>query len=143
MMAMFFRAFNEEDMYAMYGNGALIEDYCYDKALDRTDADDAWDVIMHVLPETKMSSGVHCPEGFEIGAYLQLPEQVAEIYDTYANLNLTQDDITERLKNLKGDIYRLKAYQKNPKHLFPEFNKLLDFYKQARDNNWGIVFYFN
>ncbi len=141
MMATHYRAFKQEHSEAMLKDADLIDKY-WDDYCDTACDEGAGDVITSILKEVKFWSGYDCSEVVdEMGATLQSPEHIKSILDSYEQLNLSNEEIVERLNNLE-DAYHIESYQEEPEFLIEELEALMSFYKKAHDNNWGIIYYY-
>ncbi len=141
-MNLFFRAFTEQQINEMKKNHTLIDKWVDERCFSiETDIETAWDVLGNILNGTGIWVGERVDNALYNGCELISAEQVK----TQAQqLNKwTHEQILEKLHNLneESDLYHLEIFQEDEEYLLEQFDKLVDFYQQADQQNLAALSY--
>ncbi len=141
-MNLFFRGFTQQQIDAMKQDHSLIDRLIENKEYTlESDIETAWDVLGNILNGAGIWAGKRIEQALYNGCELISAEEVKNEADKLSEW--THEDILKKLRVLEeeDELYHLEVFLEDEEYLLEQFDKLVEFYETAAEQNLAALSY--
>lgn len=140
-MNLFFVACAQNELNEMIENNTLIDELVDSESyLFSTDVETAWDVLRNILGGVGIEVGQNIDNALFNGCSLISSEEVKA--QAVELSKWSKEDVLNGLRNIEdSEAYHLEAFQDDEEYLLVQFDKMVNFYKEAAEKGCAAISY--
>ena len=140
-MNLFFVACTQKELNEMSENHTLIDELVDSESYPfSTDVETAWDVLRNILGGVGIEVGEGIDDALFNGCMLISSEEVKS--QAVELSKWSKEEVLEGLRNIEDrEAYHLEAFRSDEEYLLKQFEKMVAFYKEAAEKDFGAISY--